>query len=355
MTAREYYYQVISPEEDSLNFKKTDKEIVNSLKQLFGDTWDTETKLNLVPRFSNDPSLDSIVEEFIENASDSPALKIRLSSTFVAKRPGLEPQAYAGKVKQDYAGDLILYNLGLSHVSFQYSSLFAEYMYLMKMRWTMDDSDPSVKKMIETVHSDGMKLAEQQKGWGLEGDIVTAEQDTVIEVEKLGIPEIAGRAGGISSSADRFILAHEISHHVLGHTGNKNDCSEIISNLPNSCQSWQHAISYHSMELQADALALCLMTGLLAPQDFTKKVADHVSVNAGLGALLVFTVLGQISQDVMKASWSHPSIVDRYNQCLSILREIANDDVYEFLLHYIEGFQLFLFARQKKGLWIKSM
>jgi hypothetical protein len=353
LTAREYYYHVISPEEDSLRFNGSHPAIVDNLKQLFGDAWGVETELNRVPKFSNDPLLDAIMEEFIRNAADNPLLKLRLSTMFVAKRPGLSPQAYVGKVKQDYAGDLVFYNLGLSHVSFQYSSLFAEFMYLMNMRWTMDDSDPLVRKMIETVHFDGMRLTEQQKGWGLDGDIVTAEKSTILEVEKLGIPEIAGMAGGFSSSADRFILAHEISHHILGHTGSKDDGSNIITSLPASCQSWQYSGLPYLMELQADALALCLMSGLLTSQNFTKKVDDRLSVNVGLGTLLIFTVLGQISQNVMKASSTHPSISDRYDQCLSILKEISTDDVYQFVLKHIEDFQHFLFIRQRRGLWIK--
>ena len=154
---------------------------------------------------------------------------------------------------------------------------------------------------------------------------------------------------GMKAFADRFILCHEISHHLLGHTGRNDIGSDYLQKLPIECQLWHNTNVERGRELQADALAVLLLieginnlSNSLSDFDSTERIVN----DAMLGSLLTITAIGQIMGSMTFTTPSHPSAEIRYQQCLAILKysEQQYHNVKLFFDEDIREFQRMLFT-----------
>jgi len=366
ITARQYYYEAIAPEERGQNYHRfhqmqlyKDEEL--GLLQLIADEKERDQEkswlFDHVPNLSNCALLEENIKELIMRAGDNTQIMKRLSQMFVAKRRDLHPDAYATSTRREYFGDLVFFHVGLSDACFQYTSLFAELAYLKQLHYQLGDDAPLVKHLTQIAASHASKLALAQQKWKIERDYVKLDDETVVEVEKSSIARVAEIAAGLSVQTDKFILGHEIAHHLLGHTGKANDGMRIIESLPTSCQFWQNMPAEHAREFQADALAVCLVTGMVDPQSIAQrqKAQEKFAIQACFGALLTITVLGQFSPDIIIASRSHPSIIDRFEQCRCILMLLTHTEVFNAIEEDILHFQHLLYTSQRCGLGIKTV
>jgi hypothetical protein len=357
MSAREYYYKVIAPEERGQNYQQVYQRYLYESGQPFSNNEIQNQILSYVPHLSNDALIEAHIQELIRRNGNSARLQQRLSQLFVAKRKQFQPEAYSASAKRThhYSGDLAFFHVGLSDACFQYTTLFAELIYLKQLRYKLDDNNPLVKYLVHVISEHTNQLAIAQEKWKMEGDYIDLDFTTVLEVEKLAIPDVTdvtNVAVNVAGHTDKFILGHEIAHHVLGHTGQENDGLEIIQSLPPTCQFWQNATKGHAREFQSDALAICLVAGVANPwnESQRRQVEEEIAVEASLGALLTMTVLGQLSANVVKASETHPSIRDRFEQCRHILGVFVPPDIYNAIEDDVLRFQHLLFISQGHGL-----
>jgi len=154
----------------------------------------------------------------------------------------------------------------------------------------------------------------------------------------------------LAQCADKFILRHEVSHHILGHTETGGRPLSYIEDLPAHCKYWKKlAPASHQQEYEADASALAMTLQAPCPDIEVKRQREF---ETAIGALLTLTVIGQLVGDVDDVTPSHPSVSSRFDQCLEILRVICKHNVNNVkgTIFLIKRFQTLLWITQRKGL-----
>lgn len=345
-SARQFYYEVLAPEERGMNYAQINYRWLNDTRVLekyrhvstFGQLQQPEVQESLervrsfVPALSNDVLLNRIVDELIRN-TDGP-IQAYLKTIFVAKRNDPLENAAALVNSEEYQGDLIMFYVGLSLACHEYANLFAKFI----QHKLADESDRKQKAILDELTAEAGKLFTAQTKWRAEGDQVKLDLRTILADDPMGAT--------IAHMTDRFILCHEISHHLLGHTGKSDIASHFFEKLPAHARKWIGKSKEHARELQADALALILASGFLTPRN--AHAEDQVA-DVALGSLLTLTVLGQAS-GMNTVSATHPSARDRLSQCVSIIESLQNNrmavkmafDMCEFhdLLEYVQDLPL---------------
>lgn len=346
ITARQFYYDVLAPEERGLSYAQVHHKwlyenpgLIEKYRQVttLGQIPPTdlqkliEVARSFKPALSNDPLLNKIVDELIVNTSGP--VQAYLKNIFVAKRNDPLENAEALVSFDSYEGDLIIFYVGLSLACHEYANLFARFIH----HKLADESDSRKEeaRLASELIQEGKKLFAAQTKWKAEGDCVRLDLATILEDDPIGIT--------IAAMTDRFILCHEIAHHLLGHTGKDDLGSSYLDDLPASAKKWVGRSKQHREELQADALAIVLATGYLKPRSALHR-GDRIA-DVALGSLLTLTVLGQAA-GVNSASITHPSVKDRLSQCALIIESLENNstalkaafDVCEFhnVLEYVQ-------------------
>jgi len=160
--------------------------------------------------------------------------------------------------------------------------------------------------------------------------------------------EIESQAAGLAKHANKFILCHEISHHILGHTATGDRPLSFIEDLPDHCKYWKRVEqSSHQQEYEADASAI---TMTLQTHGLDSKAQHKREFEAAIGALITLTVLGQLIGDVDDVTPSHPSVKSRFDQCLDIIHARCKHETIRGTVFLIKRFQTLLWAIQQKGL-----
>ena len=250
MTAREYYYSVAAPEEQGQSYSAFHHKLhlsnprfrnrFETLKEVgvSEENWGASApQYRFQPNLSNDLLLESLLKEMISIAE--PSLANRLSAMFIAKRSDFVPNAYARLSKGDYSGDLVFFHVGLSDACFQYTLLLTELINLNLLRHKLNDDDPRVARLNNTCRRASRKLAEGQKWWIFYGDTVRIKEEFDLDLSAAS-GNYRVQAANLATYTDTFILGHEISHHLLGHTGKACD-GRVINALPPECRLWQGA------------------------------------------------------------------------------------------------------------------
>ena len=123
LTAREYYYEKIAPEERYRNYQSVHQKKIYKLPQYRHLAKDV---LGHLPTLSNDLLIETCMREII-STSNSSAIRNRIEHMFTAKRKKYLENAYAKCESREYNGDLVFYFVGLSDACFQYCTLFSEF------------------------------------------------------------------------------------------------------------------------------------------------------------------------------------------------------------------------------------
>ena len=341
MKAKEYYYEYIAPEEGGKSYQELQ---AIDMKSRFGYVSADSVGKNFTPRYSNDFLLDYLIEDFARNADAS--LQNRLENIFVAKRFNKVPNARAKGSKKDYEGDLIFFQVGLSDACFQYAILLSNFQYMKAYLKDYGINHPKSLEQVSVFQDKLIKLSNAQKRWSSYWDFIQIEKDfNLIEGSQ---SEQEERAAEIALLTDRFILGHEIAHHLLGHTGNYDIGKGYIELLPDNCKLWHKSDSVHAKEFQADALSL-LMTCNATKELSNHQDRENPKTGSALGALLTLTVLGQLAGDIHKPTRTHPKVAVSYKQAMHILVELT---YHGFLIHIFEDFLSFhklLHTTQNRG------
>ncbi|WP_413304431.1 hypothetical protein AA0X95_00990 [Bacillus sp. 1P10SD] len=340
MNARQYFYSIIKKENKGKSYQKIYQEkIYNGNNTLIG-----KKILRHIPKWSNDRLLEELVVKLINNNSDY--IRKRLENVFIAKIRDFKSNAYAVQSMVEYWGDLVYFHVGLSDACFQFTTVYTEF---LQARGKIKIDEHSDKMAYVNVLIHVHKLLEAIKDWTIQNeDIVGLKENTIIIPESNKIEQ---KAASIAVLTDLFILSHEVSHHLLGHTGKRNDGLTVLNLLPKDCRYWENKNLNHSNEYQADALALMLMLGISA-SNFTQsqlaKGESRKEIETVLGSLLTLSILKLMSKDSNKPSETHPSIDSRIEQCKKILSLFVTDTLLNSFDSEISDFCT-LFETIKKG------
>src|SRR4030043_147434 len=351
LTARDYFYKFVAPEQLNKSYQAAFQE--RDLSQLpnglpngvpsFSTQEDAFKKaVNHAPNRSNDILIEHYIENLIKLAPAK--LKSRLEGMFVAKVKDLIANAAAQHSRGNYDGDLIFFNVGLSDACYQYAILYYEFIRLVDEGKRRGDRHPEIVQLTKSVTEHTIKIAIAQRRWNREGLVQFTWDDVVYSR-----PAMEGYAITIATYSDKFILYHEIAHHILGHTKLGNSPFTFLENLPDICKYWRNTMSKkHMQEYEADAAAL-LMTLQTRSSNLQEERDKELSI--AVGGLLTLTIIGQFARHVDKASIDHPSVSSRFDQCVAILKESCT---YETsigeIIDDIKRFQILLRKSQGWGL-----
>ncbi len=324
LNARDYYYKYIAPQENYKSYQEFyQNDILQKQLQATQDADELES-IHRVLNFKPDSSNDFSVNEHIKIISSLVDQKLRnyLHSVFVAKRNNFIANAAAAANLGNYDGDLVYFYVGISHLCEQYSALFAPFLSLRQLKSNPAYDKNEAQRLATHISEDAMKLAIALSHWQEKDTYIKLEHGLILGSIGFDVNEMDRLSFGMKDFTDRFILCHEISHHLLGHTGRTDIGSSYLQKLIPACQLWHNRSVEHAHELQADALAVLLLTG--ETDESSKSSRDFDSTenainDAMLGSLLTQIALGEIMGSMTISSSSHPAAETRYQQCLAIL------------------------------------
>jgi|GEM_PF-4334625 len=140
------------------------------------------------------------------------------------------------------------------------------------------------------------------------------------------LKEIANK---FKPTTNLFVIMHEIGHHKLEHTLNRN--IELLDAIPATIKKWTEEIfnEDQKMEIEADSFALLFFltmkydpsTNGLAKFPVTKK---HYAT----GAIMAFLALALFELDINRESESHPSIKNRILNIANISKFLLEEKEY---------------------------
>lgn len=276
-----------------------------------------QSVLKYMPDRSNDFDLNTHLEHIISIVDQK--LQAILNNVFVAKRRNYAANAVAIVNEGDYDGDIVYFYVGISDLCEQYTALFAAFLSLRMLKSNQGYDENEAQRLATQISKNGIKLTIAQSRWRDNGNYIQLEPGLIVGTVGFELDEMDRLDFGMKAFTERFILCHEISHHLLGHTGRADVGSSYLRNLPLECQLWRNVSEEHARELQADALAVLLLTG--ETNKSLKSSRDFDAINdAMLGSLLTVTVLSQAIGSMINSSFSHPAAETRYQQCLAILK-----------------------------------
>lgn len=288
-----------------------------------------------VPRRSNDALLEEYMDDLVAVAPEE--YRDRIDGMFVGKLHDFEANA-AAMLEDEHYGDLIFFNVGLSDACFQYSMLFHQLVKLIGLRTKAEgDRSSEVANYLQVLGGNLTKLKSAQDRWNESGKVSLRSEDEVAFYK-----QDLELAVAIACTTDRFVLFHEVCHHLLGHTSG--GALHFIDTLPDGCRAWEGTTNeHHRQEYQADAGAI-----MLSLWSSSKESVDVVG--AVLGTLLSLTVLGQFTKDASVASETHPSTLARFEQALAVLGASVPRDELDPILDDVERLQLLLSGTQDRGI-----
>jgi hypothetical protein len=349
VNAREYYYTVLAPDEAGLSYAALHLE-ADGRHSTYYEEHERPTEeqwaaiFRHVPEHSNDALLEDVFKKIVDR---SPVrLRPRLNNMFIAKKRDFRPIAGAYYFNDSYEGELIRFNVGLSDACLQYSTLFADFLNLLRAQARRSNGEPvpEFSRLSERVARHAGQLAELQVRWSKIAGVVALDENYLPTS-----PDSLEYAIKTAVLTDYFILAHEIAHHLLAHTGAENSAGEMLANIPEWAQDWIRVKTSHAVEFQADALAVLLLTGSGSQREKSDIVFEQRVWEAAIGSMLALTVIGQFADDAENDTDTHPSIRSRFSAVGRVLASL-NAHAFRDAVEDILPFQQLLFRFQRRGI-----
>jgi len=339
--ARDYYYREIAPEEQGASYQTlylaSNFFPGGAQRTELGNDAEADAILRrmnaFVPHYSNDMLLDKLMYELIGLHADD--LQEALCSIFVGKRRNIAANATAFPKDADVDVNLVLFNVGLSDAAYQYAILFDHFTSLpAQIKARNYGATAQFRALLE-------RVVRAQSRWDADGLWIQLELDDFLgrEHERIG-----SRAADIATCTDRFILGHEIAHHLLGHTlvagRGLGTLHHATRTLPTR---WNALPQARRDELEADIAAIGLMLGTSA------EAIEKMAVTVAIGALLTMTILGQLVPDPEVACGDHPAVAERFLNVVECLTRIQIPDL-DIIVPEMLNFQQVLHRAHGRGL-----
>ena len=277
------------------------------------------------PHRANCPELDESMDHLIR-LSPGP-WKATMRNVFVARVLKGEANAMAWSFRQSGVVEL---NYGFTNAAMIYATLFAQYFDAIvsvtsEVDLEMEDSDVllSILEEIDRGVGEPILMAEESRTiWNRERGVFAAHS----ALTEVPARRIAGYQQSVSS-IEQFAVAHEVSHHMLGHTDESFRHSREVAR---EVDRWIDKIELHELwgrlnasqlqEVQADVGAFLLMSGALDGKPSRGLIYSAIS-----GSMLGLTALAHIHETWSSSDPedSHPDFIDRYSVISGLIIELS--------------------------------
>lgn len=305
MNARQFFYKNVLPNLTGISYQKS-----MNYKLVKNDKYAKKIWRHL-PKLSNDRHIEDVIKNLLDEHIPQ-IFRSRLEHMFVAKLSDHQYQAKALIAPGQYRGDLIYYYVGLADCIFEISIYYIEF--------SMRDWD------INIFEKQCMKLMEMVQVWKNTSPLKIDLNPNLVVT--LSSDEQANKAASIATLTDKFVICHEIAHHLLGHTGKIDDASFLLEKLPEELKSWKGKSINSAKELQADALATLFMLKISDTQMIQGICGKSQNVfEASLGCLLTLWINILLSNDPNKESNDYPSDIQRLESCFAILSYFSDPEL----------------------------
>ncbi|MEU6454077.1 hypothetical protein [Streptomyces sp. NPDC047065] len=277
------------------------------------------------PTRANCPELEGMLDNLI---SVAPATwKATLRNIFAARVINGEANATAWSSRQSGVVEI---NQGFTNAAIVYATLFSEFFDAMRtivtdvdlgmkdaqiLDWVLEEIDRGVVDPVLLV-DEAASAWRKQKAVIVAHGVLTEVPKRRMESYKVSI-----------AAAEEFVLAHEISHHLLGHTDEQFKHSVAVAqevdawmDRANVRELWSALNSSQRSELEADIAAFLLISGELGGNLHRGDLYKAIS-----GSMLSLVSLSHIS-----GNWksedpdaTHPDFLARYTAIAALVCEIS--------------------------------
>ncbi|MEW1867447.1 hypothetical protein AB0420_04510 [Streptomyces caelestis] len=225
-------------------------------------------------------------------------------------------------------------NYGITSAAMIYSVLYCKYYEMVRTLGSevdfTDDDEETLLMILEEVGDSGFTpilIADREKSSWNEHRSVYAGHELL---QELPASRQEDDYHNTVRAIEEFVLAHELAHHLLGHT---------LDHYPRATQNktyFQKAIQKYGIELpdrnlnneqiqeiEADALALLIMAGVLIDEVSAPRIYRALS-----GSIIGLTALAHISDTWVVSdnlSETHPDFLTRYDCATRVIRAISRD------------------------------
>ncbi|NMO96311.1 M48 family metalloprotease [Paenibacillus lemnae] len=247
--------------------------------------------------YSNDHYINFQIQDLIENAQDDTVLYEELRKVWVGKVNKRKPNAMAINMDEEFDGYLITIHFEMD-LDLEFLSLVvANY---LCARQSKDDSER--KKLVTEMTTLFCYL--------LDKDYFVKQNKGSLEVEKGSVSNVI--ASQILEASMKFVLGHEIGHHLLKHTAT--DGRNIVNKFK------PMILTHNAMQLDefaADNFGFDLLVRGMNPL----IPNPHFLI----APLIVILLLAIYDESPEQPSTDHPSLRDRY---LNLLNKISEFNEY---------------------------
>jgi hypothetical protein len=328
-SAKEFYYEYYEKTKNITSFQKKFS-FDQRMRSAFPNIDEIHDELReFIPTYSNDYKIQAIFNKLTDKVNNE--ISNYIQKLFIVQTWDPNIRAYIRKHKGEFDGEIIFIDLGISNLIIYYAHLLSIFVATRRDIYSkldllaLKDSARSYRKIYNVNEINIYK--------NLFENWLTIQN----EVRDFGTV--------CSQFCHEFILCHEISHYLLGHTELRNFYNEV---MPVSFEDILSAPPLHQREFHADIFSMFLSSGAFRASELILNTFSF-TLDASIGTLLALTIFGQQS-DPFKDSDTHPCINHRYGICINLLKRFSKSDMFTFASGLMKEFQIILFNTQKYGL-----
>jgi hypothetical protein len=289
--AREHYYETLRRSERGMSYHAlVEEDGGEPLSEL------TEH----VPGRSNDPLLEELWSDMVDGAPSS--LRQRLDRMFVAKQIDWELSAEALFRAPQSEAEIIYFNVGLSDMTLQ----VAEGFYRVRIKESRGKEKMAALLRLGYVSEYAREFGEARVG--------------ALGFGSRGVDEISDLAVDLSVTGDRWALAHEGAHHILGHTRGPDASSTLLEDLPIPRFGSSTA---EQEEYAADALAIVILLGGVP----SLPSSSQETFEAVFGIYLTLNAIYLTDPEPAVGDAEHPPILDRIENARALCSRFADESL----------------------------
>jgi hypothetical protein len=236
-------------------------------------------------------------------------------------------------LKKRYWSDLVFFHVGLSDVCFQFCVNYLEFNLIRERIDTHINENALFKAKF---FKDSSNLVGNCVKWRENDKYIQLDVNTVIKGYS---KNIENKAAALATFMDMFILAHEISHHLLNHTGRSHDFQNYLEIIPKESSIWGKSTNQSfKNEFEADAFAILLLLGI-TPENYKEKlkIEKQLCFEMSFGVIFTLEIISVLSKNE-EASSTHPPIEERLKNVNTILEEFVSDQILNIIDESISSY-----------------
>jgi len=262
------------------------------------------------PERSNCPELTATLEDLIENIP--PEWKEIASNIFVGRVFDGEVNASAWT---NMKAGIIEINLQYTFILSAYVAAFDQYVESLRLILKgigLDSAEQLVSDLDNRLTSTWSQLDDSRSEW-MDARLLAGGNPALLH---LAPPDRVQPREDVVVACEEFIIAHELAHHLLGHTTSRKDGGKAkvtVDEVVDAADLHRHMETLNGSqvkELRADILAFMIMANVVDyPAPFGRLY------RAILGSTISLLALAHVT-DTWVATGndeSHPGIIRRYN------------------------------------------